>query len=458
MNYLKVYNQAFKKAGYNGHTHREPRYLFTVKNVIKSNIKSLIDIGTGHGILLKILHHVNFQTALTAVDVNNFHKLRYVNHIIADITNDLDREKIQGKYDILTCLDCLEHIEESQIDDVLQMFSGLSDEFLFSVANHSDILDGVELHLIQKESIWWSNKLTQYFDIVYFESLIDDKLYLYRCKAKKVWKSTKDNRAKEAPRKLDRININKPDKIKYSILMPYYKRDVQLFSTLQSFANFYADRKDYEIIIIEDAKSNDLDRLYLSMVLKTFDFLNIKRIQGTTEESFSPATNYNIGSKQASGDFFILTNPENMHKVDILSGLDQIFNESENSYIVCSCLSVNHKSLSVSKINNIEGKWYQHSEIRNTGCHFLSAISRENYFKVGGFSKELSAGVGYDDDDFRNKVQKFGIPFIYRDDLPTFHLFHPQASPDMGLFHKNQKIYHEKWGQSAFSAGQLPVV
>lgn len=443
MNYLKVYNQAFKKAGYNGHTHREPRYLFTVKNVIKSNRRSLIDIGTGHGILLKILHHVNFQTALTAVDVNNFHKLRYVNHIQADITNKTDRGKIQGKYDILTCLDCLEHIEESQLDDVLQMFSGLSDEFLFSIANHSDVLDGVELHLIQKESIWWSNKLAQYFDIVYFESLIDDKLYLYRCKTKKV--------------KNPEV-IQKPKEIKYSILMPYYKRDIQLSSTLHSFAHFYADRKDYEIIIIEDAKSDDLDRLYLSMVLKTFDFLNIKRIPGTTNESFSPSTNYNIGAGASSGKFLILTNPENMHKVDILFGLDKSFNESDNSYIVCSCLSVNHKSLSVSKINNIEGKWYQHSVIRNTGCHFLSAIRREDYFKIGGFSEEFSAGVGYDDDDFRNKVQKSGIPFIYRDDLQTLHLFHPQASPDMSLFQRNNKIYHEKWGQNAFSAGQLPVV
>jgi len=300
--------------------------------------------------------------------------------------------------------------------------------------------------------------LSEYFDIVYFKSLIDDKLYLYRCKTKKILKSTEDNRIREAHRTLDKVNIKKPSKIKYSFLMPYYKRDTQLFSTLQSFCHFYEDRKDYEIIIIEDSKSNSNDRIYLNMVLQAFDFLNIKLIPGTTEDSFSPATNYNIGAKEASGEFFILTNPENMHKVNILSGLDDEFCKSNDSYIINSCLSISKDSLAISELNNIVGKWYQHSVNRNTGCHFCSAISRENYFKLGGFSEEFSAGIGYDDDDFRNKVQQSGINIVYRDDLIVLHLFHDQASKDMNLFHKNNRLYHDKWGQNAFSAGQLPLV
>ena len=184
MNYLKIYSKLFSDHGYNIHTNREPRFLFTVQNVVKSNIKTLIDIGTGHGALLKILHKVNFQTSLTSVDLKNYHGLRYVNHIDADLSRIIDHEKITGKYDILSCLDCLEHFEEKYIRDILNLFSRLSDTFLFSIANHSDIIDGVELHLIQKESIWWSNILSEYFEIVYFESLYNDTLYLYKCKRK----------------------------------------------------------------------------------------------------------------------------------------------------------------------------------------------------------------------------------------------------------------------------------
>ena len=183
-NYLKIYNTIFKKLGYNRHTHREPRFLFAAKYFAKSNLKSLVDIGTGHGLLLQIAHEINFQTELTSIDLKNYHGLNYVTHITTDITNKEDRDKITGKFEILTCLDCLEHVEEKDIYNVLEMFSRLSDIFLFSIANHSDIIDGVELHLIQKDSLWWTNKLSEFFDITYFEFLMDNRLYLYKCKSK----------------------------------------------------------------------------------------------------------------------------------------------------------------------------------------------------------------------------------------------------------------------------------
>ena len=241
--------------------------------------------------------------------------------------------------------------------------------------------------------------------------------------------------------------------------MPYYKRAEQLKSTLESFEHFYRDRKDYEIILIEDIKNSFNDRADLDFVLKKFDNLNINFASFVdTIETYSPSSHYNLGAQYAKGEFIILTNPENMHTVDILSGFDEEFEKSKDSYIVCSCLSVQSKYVPIQIIDGVKGQWYQHSIHRNIGAHFCSAISRNNYFKIGGFSEEFSAGIGYDDDDFRNKVQKSGIPFVYRDDLMTLHLFHEQASKDMNLFYRNNKLYHDKWGANAFSAGQLPLV
>lgn len=240
--------------------------------------------------------------------------------------------------------------------------------------------------------------------------------------------------------------------------MPYYKRAEQLHSTLNSFIHFYHNRKDYEIILIADTKCDNSDKTLLNIVLNAHNKLKIKWITGTFNDSYSPSTNYNIGSDYAEGKFIILTNPENMHAVDILSGLDEEFEKSKDSYVICSCLSVQDKYLPVNPINDVKGQWYQHSVHRNIGAHFCSAISRNNYFKIDGFSEEFSAGVGFDDDDFRNKVQKAGIPFVYRDDLMTLHLFHEQASKDMNLFHRNQKLYNEKWGVDSFRAGQVPLV
>lgn len=237
--------------------------------------------------------------------------------------------------------------------------------------------------------------------------------------------------------------------MKYSILMPYYKRGMQLQSTLKSFDHFYKDRDDYEVIVIPDNKNNDQDMADLDTVIGVFSSINIKKINGTQGKSFSPATNYNIGARAADGEFLILTNPEAMHTVDILKAIDDEIDESKENYIVCSSLSIPVKYLPVEKIGTINGKWYQHSVYRNTGCNFCSVISKENYFKIGGFSEEYSEGIGFDDDDFREKVNHAGIKFKYRDDLVTLHLHHETASTDMNLHRHNENLYNTKWGHRA---------
>jgi len=247
------------------------------------------------------------------------------------------------------------------------------------------------------------------------------------------------------------------EEMKYSILMPYYRRLDQLQSTLQSFKYFYPYRNDYEIILIIDNKIDSKDSIGLNELLSVFPSLSIAPVLGTPDDSYSPATSYNIGANLASGEYIILTNPENMHTVDVLRGLDEEFEKSKDSYVVCSCLSIQDKYLPVDQINDAKGQWYQHSIHRNIGAHFCSAISRENYFKVGGFSEEFSAGIGFDDDDFRNKVQAAGIPFVYRDDLITLHLNHDKDPVNIPKYMQNKELYNAKWGKDSFRAEQLLV-
>ena len=246
--------------------------------------------------------------------------------------------------------------------------------------------------------------------------------------------------------------------MQYSILMPYYKRAMQLQSTLRSFIHFYSGRNDYEIILIEDTKSSEEDRAALTIVLCEFeDLLCIKRIQGTLQDSYSPASAYNIGAWEAEGEYLVLTNPEAMHIKDVLKGLDEEFAKDDKIYVVCSSLSVSESILSMELARHIKGKWYQHSAHRNTGCHFCTAISYTQYFSIAGFDEEYSAGVGFDDDDFRNKVQQAGIPFIYRDDLVTLHLHHDKSKTDINKYKANKALYEKKWGVDCFRAEHLPL-
>lgn len=228
--------------------------------------------------------------------------------------------------------------------------------------------------------------------------------------------------------------------IKYSILMPYYNRHIQLVETLQSFQQYKRD--DFEVILIEDDK-NVQNAVYHQLLLKIIHQFNTIKITHLRhlEASISPVTMFNMAAKVAKGQYLILTSPECRHEVDILSGLDIEFDNNIKSYVICACQSLNK--------NDSFHMWYQHSIHRNAKYHFCSAISRSSYFLIGGFDEQYKDGYCFDDDDFRDTIKKEGIPFVERDDLFVSHQAHDKGYRPINwevLWNKNKKIYESKFG------------
>ncbi len=138
----------------------------------------------------------------------------------------------------------------------------------------------------------------------------------------------------------------------------------------------------------------------------------------------------------------VITNPECRHDADILAGLDAIFAANGNAYVVCSCESLDSKGRHF--------MWYQHSQRRNCCYHFCTALTRENWHRVGGFDERYADGIAYDDNDFRESVRAAGLQFVVRDDLKTTHLWHPKPHLELPnkaqLEARNKAIYTAKWG------------
>ena len=226
--------------------------------------------------------------------------------------------------------------------------------------------------------------------------------------------------------------------MKYSILMPYYNRANQLHNTLVSFTRY--KRTDYEIIIIEDKKNTEHGRRELRDVI--FKFKSVFIFKG--DDKPNPSTAFNTGAAVACGKMLIITNPECFHDTDILSMLDK---EDPNAYLICSCKSiVNVFPKRISKSDELTysfEKWYQHSKHNPRDFHFCTAISKDNYFKVGGFDERYSNGVAYDDIAFRDSVKAAGIKFIHLDYAITLHQYHPRerSLERTALIQRNKKIY-----------------
>ena len=236
--------------------------------------------------------------------------------------------------------------------------------------------------------------------------------------------------------------------------MPYHKRAGQLHNTLISFLHHYGNRTDVEVVIMEDVKNKEDSESHNLMraVIDGFPELNIAYDMAGRLDEWNPSRLFNAAAVKAGGEYFVITNPECFHKTDILKGLDEEFNKDPNVYVVCACESIREFRQFIKRFDELGGahhRWYQHSEHRNVMYHFCNAISRDNYFKTGGFDERYALGMGYDDNDFLKSVLSSGIKVILRDDLHTVHQWHgrtPRPKEYLHLYKKNETLFRQKWG------------
>jgi hypothetical protein len=228
--------------------------------------------------------------------------------------------------------------------------------------------------------------------------------------------------------------------MKYSIILPYYRRP-ELKDTLQSFDYKYTGREDFEVIIIEDSKNASDDQQHTTLMNIINEFKERLTVRHYIDDfvSFNPAHKYNLGFTKSSGQYIVLSSPEVIHESDILDGFDTAFCKDNKSYIVCSCKAVE------------DGKflmWYQNSIHRNVLFHFCSAMSRENFIKIGGFDESYCKGIGFEDEDLVARIIGNGIKIIPRDDLITIHVEHSREYIDKHreLVEVNRSLYLSRYG------------
>ncbi len=176
INYKKIYKGVFANSSYSVNADRKFSCSL-IKNYVIDE-KSAIDIGSGRGPVLLELMEVIPAEHILSCDLENFHGME-VPFEAMDLTVAGDRNKIVSTFDLLTCLDVLEHIEEAYLNDILQFFKKIARKQIIIVANHSDVQNGMELHLIQKPFQWWENALSKYSTIIDSKSIHDDRAYVF---------------------------------------------------------------------------------------------------------------------------------------------------------------------------------------------------------------------------------------------------------------------------------------
>lgn len=256
-----------------------------------------------------------------------------------------------------------------------------------------------------------------------------------------------------------------------SIVLPYYNRKELLKLTLDSFQHFYSGNPDLEVVVVDDASGaiNRVENLCSEYNLK----LQLVRIENKT--GINPCYPYNVGVRKSSGDMIILSSPETFHTTNMFEVSNKFLDLNDVTYLQFSvfCLTdktfqkvlgsnisfreklnfiCQQKSLFYENLgergyafNNSYGSWYTHSKIRPSCLNFFSALTRDSYYRLGGFDERFRFGSGYDDAEFRDRVLKLVDYTIWIDNALAIHMDHevvgnfgPTTNED--LFNRTRKV------------------
>jgi len=249
-----------------------------------------------------------------------------------------------------------------------------------------------------------------------------------------------------------------------SICMAYFNRKKQLLKTLESINE--SSIKDYEVIIVDDGSSEE-HKLDLNE-LKSRCNGNVILLEIVNKNWFNPCIAYNIAFSRASGDKIIIQNPETYHMGDLLKALDDRLKDGE--YYTFHTIALNEAAseglyarpniASVTEymqpiLNSthhlIPGEnpylghiiWYNHKIYRPNHYHFISGITRNNLYALGGFDERYKDDHSWDDNEILVRIARLGLNKIFIENPIAIHLYHPMyflASPLQGI--QNNRLYH----------------
>jgi hypothetical protein len=221
--------------------------------------------------------------------------------------------------------------------------------------------------------------------------------------------------------------------MKISLILPYWDRQEAANKAFELLATHYKDL-DLEVVVIDDGNAIPFVKPDVALDIKVIT-LPLKHIP------MCPATAWNAGVAEASGDVVVLSCIEILHDVPVLQEMaERLQAIGKDGYVLASAWCPE------------EGAWHCHSSIKTprnpwgTGIAFCGMMYKELYNKAGGFGEEYREGAGYEDNDFINRMLSVGAKFKICDDLVVTH---PKSGASIqwpeGSFQRNEEIFYKKW-------------
>jgi len=150
----------------------EVKHFLMIDNWLRYfNPKSILDIGCGIGLFGYALKLLNENIIYKGIDKSKYaiELNKTLDLSIGDITKfpKIGIGSLRYEvYDLILCLDILEHLEYKDLESTLNCIKNYGEKFLFSIPFLGDPnLEADITHIIKEDKEWWKEKLSKYFKI-----------------------------------------------------------------------------------------------------------------------------------------------------------------------------------------------------------------------------------------------------------------------------------------------------
>jgi SAM-dependent methyltransferase len=177
-----VYDTLYSEADYDDpiESNNAIKWEIILKLLSGLEYKTVVDLGCGRGYYSK--KFIEMGKDVIGVELSSVCCTKHLNdlpHVCSSIENfSIQNNKV---YDLVLCMDVLEHIAQDKIEALIGGIGSLSNTAIYGVARHKDVILGFDLHLIIEDTNWWEDILKRFYKNVEIISL-SERFFFFKCK------------------------------------------------------------------------------------------------------------------------------------------------------------------------------------------------------------------------------------------------------------------------------------
>jgi len=229
--------------------------------------------------------------------------------------------------------------------------------------------------------------------------------------------------------------------MKVSVIISICDNRYEMFKrSLDTWCNQTMDKKDFELIIVDDADRKDIRDLCKEYSFERMNIMYVKIDNSKCDKpvtTFLPILSNNVGFRLANGKVVVITGPETLQAQNNLGISYTLKGRKECAYgLVYRSSKEFTKNLS-SDWNKYKNKSFDlllsvpgaRVDCRTCPPHppaywYYMAVAKKYVEAIGGVDEDFATGICAEDDDFSNRMKLSGVTPVFEHRIIGIHQDH----------------------------------